>query len=81
MTLAEAPDVLICSAMRRALDTAAPIARACRLVPRVEPALHERRVGALSGTPTHDREGNGQHKPRHQNKPDDDDKPHIDVKA
>jgi broad specificity phosphatase PhoE len=38
--------------MRRALDTAAPIALACGLSVRVEPQLHERRVGALSGTPT-----------------------------
>jgi broad specificity phosphatase PhoE len=38
--------------MRRALDTAGPIARACGLGLRVEPDLHERRVGAMSGTPT-----------------------------
>jgi broad specificity phosphatase PhoE len=37
--------------MRRALDTAALIGRACGLTVRVEPDLHERRVGALSGTP------------------------------
>ena len=46
------PDALASSGMRRALDTAAAIARACRLEVEVEPLLHERRVGALSGTPT-----------------------------
>jgi 2,3-bisphosphoglycerate-dependent phosphoglycerate mutase len=51
------PDVLVSSAMRRALDTAAPIARACGLEVRVEPDLHERRVGALAGTPTKRHEG------------------------
>jgi probable phosphoglycerate mutase len=54
---AEAPNLLVSSAMRRALDTAAPIARACGLPLRVEPELHERRVGALSGTPTQRHEG------------------------
>jgi broad specificity phosphatase PhoE len=48
---AERPDVLVSSAMRRALDTARPIARARGLTIHVEPDLHERRVGALSGTP------------------------------
>jgi broad specificity phosphatase PhoE len=43
--------------MRRALDTAGPIARACGLEVSIEPALHERRVGALSGTPTALRDG------------------------
>ena len=33
------------------MDTAAPIAAACGLPLHVEPALHERRIGALSGTP------------------------------
>jgi probable phosphoglycerate mutase len=46
------PAAVIASAMRRARDTAAPVARACGLPLRVEPDLHERRVGALSGTPT-----------------------------
>ncbi len=46
------PTRIVASAMRRALDTAAPIARACGLEVQVEPLLHERRVGALSGTPT-----------------------------
>ena len=54
---AESPDVLVSSAMRRARDTAAPIARACKLTPRIEAELHERRVGALSGTPTRQPEG------------------------
>jgi broad specificity phosphatase PhoE len=43
--------------MRRALDTAAPIARACELPVIVEPGLHERRVGALSGTPSQSSQG------------------------
>ena len=51
------PDALVSSGMRRALDTAAPIARACGLPIEVEPELHERRVGALSGTPTGGKEG------------------------
>jgi broad specificity phosphatase PhoE len=46
------PDRLIASAMRRALETAAPIAAACGLTVQIETALHERRVGALTGTPT-----------------------------
>ena len=47
-----APTQVTSSAMRRARETAAPIGRACGLSVRVEPALHERAVGALSGTPT-----------------------------
>jgi broad specificity phosphatase PhoE len=39
--------------MRRAVLTATPIAAACGLPLRLEPALHERRVGALAGTSTH----------------------------
>jgi probable phosphoglycerate mutase len=54
---ARSPDVVVSSAMRRALDTAGPIAAACGLPLRVEPALHERRVGALSLTPVHGKEG------------------------
>jgi broad specificity phosphatase PhoE len=46
------PDAVISSAMCRARQTALPIARACGLELRIEPALHERKVGALSGTPT-----------------------------
>jgi 2,3-bisphosphoglycerate-dependent phosphoglycerate mutase len=51
------PGAVVSSAMRRALDTAGPIARACGLALQVEPDLHERRVGELSGTPTAGREG------------------------
>ncbi len=43
------PTVVISSGMRRAVDTAAPIATACRVPHRIEPNLHERRVGAMSG--------------------------------
>jgi broad specificity phosphatase PhoE len=48
------PGVVISSGMRRARETAVPIARACDLALQVEPELHERRVGALSGTPSAD---------------------------
>ncbi len=48
---AHSPAAVISSAMRRARDTVAPIAAACGLPVLVEPQLHERRVGALSGTP------------------------------
>jgi broad specificity phosphatase PhoE len=37
------------SAMRRAVQTARPIARACDVVPASIAALHERRIGPLSG--------------------------------
>jgi 2,3-bisphosphoglycerate-dependent phosphoglycerate mutase len=43
------PDALYCSAMRRARETAAPIGRACGLVPEAVETLHERKVGKLSG--------------------------------
>ena len=56
---AHAPQVLVSSAMRRAVETATPIARACHLELRIEPELHERRVGALSGTPTRDVRASG----------------------
>jgi broad specificity phosphatase PhoE len=46
------PGLLVSSAMRRARDTAAPIARICGLAVWIEPNLHERRVGSLAGTPT-----------------------------
>lgn len=52
-----APDVVISSAMRRAIDTARPIADACMRQLQIEPQLHERRVGILSGTPTSDTDG------------------------
>jgi 2,3-bisphosphoglycerate-dependent phosphoglycerate mutase len=48
---AHAPAAVVSSAMRRARDTAAPVALACGLPVLVEPLLHERRVGALGGTP------------------------------
>jgi probable phosphoglycerate mutase len=48
------PDALYCSAMRRALETARPIGRACGLVPQVVASLHERRMGPLSGRPKQD---------------------------
>jgi broad specificity phosphatase PhoE len=51
------PQAVVSSGMRRALDTAGPIARACGVELHVEPALHERRVGALSGTPAGGAEG------------------------
>jgi broad specificity phosphatase PhoE len=40
---------LYCSGLRRAVDTAAPIGRACGLEPIVIADLHERRIGPLSG--------------------------------
>ncbi len=43
------PTAVISSGMRRAVDTAAPIATACRVPHHTEPDLHERRVGAMSG--------------------------------
>lgn len=43
------PTAVYSSAMRRAVDTALPIARACSLVPVPIAALHERRIGPLSG--------------------------------
>jgi broad specificity phosphatase PhoE len=43
------PGAVFCSAMRRALETAEAIARAAGLVVSVEPELHERKIGPLSG--------------------------------
>lgn len=54
---AQTPQVVISSAMRRAVETATPIARACGLELRIEPELHERRVGSLVGTPTRGHDG------------------------
>jgi broad specificity phosphatase PhoE len=51
------PAAVVSSAMRRAVDTATPIAAACGLTLQIEPDLHERRVGALSGTATKGGEG------------------------
>lgn len=45
---------LYCSALRRALDTATPIGRACGLEPVIIEALHERRIGPLSGVSRED---------------------------
>jgi broad specificity phosphatase PhoE len=44
------PTAVVSSGMRRAVETARPLASACGLALRVEPDLHERRVGGLSGT-------------------------------
>lgn len=41
---------VVSSGMLRARDTAAPIAELCGVLHLIEPDLHERRVGALSGT-------------------------------
>ncbi len=43
---------VVSSAMRRAIDTATPISQACGAPLRIEPELHERRVGMLGGLPT-----------------------------
>jgi probable phosphoglycerate mutase len=51
------PVAVISSAMRRARETAGPIARACGLPLHLEAELHERRIGALSGTPFQTKEG------------------------
>ena len=50
---AERPAAVVSSAMRRARESAEPIARACGLELEIQPTLHERRVGPLSGTRTH----------------------------
>ncbi len=44
-----APAAVISSGMIRAIQTATPIAGACAVPLRIEPDLHERRVGALCG--------------------------------
>ena len=43
------PDAVVSSAMRRAIETATPIALACNKTLDTEPDLHERRVGSMSG--------------------------------
>ncbi len=43
------PTAVVSSGMRRAIDTATPIAAACGVPLEVEPGLHERKVGALCG--------------------------------
>ena len=45
------PAAVVSSPMRRAVETATPIARACGLPLTIEPALHERRIGPLAGQP------------------------------
>ena len=45
----QAAQALYCSAMRRAVATARPIAAACGLTAVIVPQLHERRIGPLSG--------------------------------
>jgi probable phosphoglycerate mutase len=45
------PDVLVSSNMLRARRTAEAIARVCHLPIRIEPQLHERKVGNMQGTP------------------------------
>lgn len=42
------PDVVVSSAMRRAVETAQPIARRCQVPHEIEPDWHERRVGPFS---------------------------------
>src|SRR5262249_18299289 len=51
------PGAVVSSALRRALDTAGPIAHACGLPVRAGPALPERRAGARGGPPTGSKEG------------------------
>lgn len=48
---AESPAAVYCSGLRRAGETAEPIARACGGEPRIVAALHERCMGPLSNTP------------------------------
>jgi len=45
------PDMLVSSNMLRARRTAEAISRACGLPVRIEPLLHERKVGDMQGTP------------------------------
>jgi broad specificity phosphatase PhoE len=47
--VAQRPTVVVSSAMKRAVQTAAPIAEACKVAHLQVPQLHERRVGPLSG--------------------------------
>jgi len=49
---AERPVAVVSSGMRRARQSAEPIARACGLPLDIEATLHERRVGLMSGTRT-----------------------------
>ncbi len=45
------PTVVVSSAMKRAIQTAAPIAARCGVPHEIESRLHERKVGTLSGRP------------------------------
>jgi 2,3-bisphosphoglycerate-dependent phosphoglycerate mutase len=45
------PDLLVSSNMLRARKTAEAIANACKFPIQIEPQLHERKVGAMQGTP------------------------------
>jgi probable phosphoglycerate mutase len=45
------PTVVVSSAMKRAVQTAVPIAKGCGVPHLIEPLLHERRVGTLSRQP------------------------------
>jgi 2,3-bisphosphoglycerate-dependent phosphoglycerate mutase len=45
------PAVVVTSAMRRTIQTAAPLLRQSSVPHRIVPELHERRVGILGGTP------------------------------
>lgn len=51
------PEAVVSSAMLRARRTAAAVAAACSIPHGVEPLLHERRVGILSGRPFETIEG------------------------
>jgi broad specificity phosphatase PhoE len=51
---ARRPAAVYCSGLRRAVETAGPIGRACGVEPIVVEALHERRMGLLSNTPRED---------------------------
>src|SRR5688500_9973772 len=42
------PTAVVSSAMRRAIDTAAPVAALCGVAHEIEPDLHERMVGPFS---------------------------------
>ena len=45
------PTIVVSSAMRRAVDTAKPIATACGVSHAIEPRFHERMIGELCGAP------------------------------
>jgi 2,3-bisphosphoglycerate-dependent phosphoglycerate mutase len=45
------PTSVVSSALRRAVDTARPVAEACGVNHRIEPRFHERIVGELCGVP------------------------------